>query len=43
MGVVGARGKEGSTRFWGVKVGMVVEALEVNGNVLLMSDRPSRP
>lgn len=43
VGVEGARGRGGRTRFWGVKVGIVVEALEVKGKVLVISDRPSRP
>lgn len=39
----GARGRGGNTRFCGVKVGMLEEALEVKGKVLLISARPSRP
>lgn len=45
VGVEGARGRVGKTRFWGVKVlvGMVLAAFEVKGKVELMSARPSRP
>ena len=43
MGVGGARGRGGITRFCGVNVGMLVDALEVKGRVLLISARPSRP